>query len=120
ARGPDRGAGDRHDTLAVPDALAAVAAVAAAAADVLELAVGLTDDLRDAPVEHVDLAEVAEHDVVGLEIAMDDPADVRELDREADLREAAQQALERERGAIAGEDLGQRGPGELAHREERQ
>ena len=33
---------------------------------------------RDAPVEHVDLAEVAEHDVRRLEIAMDDAARVRE------------------------------------------
>ena len=52
---------------------------------------------RDAPVEHVDLAEIAEHDVRGLEIAMDDAARVRELDREADVGERAQQALARER-----------------------
>ena len=56
----------------------------------------LADDLRDAPVEHVDLAEVAEHDVGRLEIAVDDAARVRELDREADVDERAQQALARE------------------------
>ena len=53
------------------------------------------DDARDAPVEHVDLAVVAEHDVRRLEIAMDDAARVRELDREADVDERARAAAAR-------------------------
>ena len=40
--------------------------------------------LREPPVEHVDLAEVAEHDVRRLEIAVEHAARVRERDREAD------------------------------------
>ena len=51
----------------------------------------ICDRARDAPVEHVDLAEVAEHDVRRLEIAVDDPFAVCELDREADVGERAEQ-----------------------------
>ena len=47
----------------------------------------LIEHAREPPVEHVDLAEVAEHDVRRLEIAMDDAARVGELDREADVDE---------------------------------
>src|SRR5438128_1612223 len=39
---------------------------------------------RDAPIEHVHLAIVAEHHVRWLEIAMDDAALVREMDSHAD------------------------------------
>ena len=71
---------------------------------------------RDAPVEHVDLAVVAEHDVRGLEIAVHDAARVRELDREADVDERAQQRLERP--AIR-QALGERDAREPLHREVR-
>ena len=43
---------------------------------------------RQAPIEDDDLAEGAEHDVLRLEIAMDDAARVRERDRLADALEA--------------------------------
>jgi hypothetical protein len=49
--------------------------------------VALAIDVRDAPVEHVYLAEIAEHDVVGFEIAMDHTAAMRELDGEAHVGE---------------------------------
>ena len=74
----------------------------------------LAAHLRHAPVEHVGLAEVAEHDVLGLEVAVHDPVRVGELDREAHVRERAQQALQRvgagpraalTRWRIGGEDL---------------
>ena len=43
--------------------------------------VGQTGDLRQAPVEHVHLAEVSEHDVARLQIAVQHAARVREIDR---------------------------------------
>jgi hypothetical protein len=45
---------------------------------VRDVVVGRRCMKRDAPVEDVRLAEVTEHDVVGLEIAVDDAARVRE------------------------------------------
>ena len=76
------------------------------------------DDARDAPVEHVHLAVVAEHDVRRLEIAVDDAARVRELDREAHVDERAQQRAGS--GAPARASLlGERDAGEPLHREER-
>ena len=53
--------------------------------------VGQAVDLRQAPVEHVHLAEVAEHDVARLQVAVQHAARVREVDREARGRERAQQ-----------------------------
>jgi hypothetical protein len=48
----------------------------------------------DAPVHHVDLAQLPDHDVLGLEVAVDDAARVREVDRVAHLHEHAQVPLE--------------------------
>ena len=42
---------------------------------------------RDAPVDEVDLAVAADHHVLGLDVAMDDAAAVRELDGPTHLRE---------------------------------
>ena len=49
------------------------------------------DHLGQAPVEDVHLAEVSEHDVAGLEVAVDDAADVGEVHRVADAREGAEE-----------------------------
>ncbi len=46
------------------------------------------------PVEHVDLAQLADHHVVGLEVAVHHAAPVRELERVADLREDLEVAPE--------------------------
>jgi hypothetical protein len=70
-----------------------VVVLAGARLNIGELAVGLAHHLGDAPVEHRDLPEVSKHDVVRLEIAMNDAPHMRELDREADLGERAQQPL---------------------------
>jgi hypothetical protein len=43
--------------------------------------------LRETPVHHQHLAVVAEHDVLGLQIAVDDALAVREGERVADLLE---------------------------------
>src|SRR3569832_2362984 len=89
------------------------------AVDVVAMDLGdrLADDAREPPIEHVDYAEVAEHHVRGLEIAVDDAARVRELDREADIGERAQQARPRRDRAL--HQLRQRDAGEPLHREER-
>ena len=55
-------------------------------------AVGAADDARDAPVEHVDLAESPSMMFAGLRSRWIDAARVRELDREAHVDERAQQA----------------------------
>ena len=86
----------------------------------------LVDQPREPPVEHVDLAEVAEHHVRGLEVAVDHATAVRVVDGQADRRERGQQlalgvARPRRRRARAQvlEDRVQ-GPAEHApHREER-
>ena len=54
------------------------------------------DDLCEAPVEDVDLAEVAEHDVAGLEVAVDDAARVGEVDGLADAGEGGEELAPRE------------------------
>ena len=89
-----------------------------AARDVAAEGIGLVAavDARDAPVEHVDLAEVTDHDVRRLEIAVHDVMLVRELDGAAHVDERAQQALARPRALR----LRQRHAGEPLHREERQ
>ena len=83
-------------------------------------------DDRDAPVEHEHLAEVAEHDIRRLEIAMDHAADVRELEGEACLGERAEQPLARiatDRVAVAlrdpRQDICERRAGEPFHHEVR-
>ncbi len=80
--------------------------------------------LGQAPVEHVDLAEVAEHDVGGLEIAVEHAARVGEIHRQADGgeggEEAAARELARHLGALlaqAAEDLAERHPAEALHGE---
>jgi hypothetical protein len=93
---------------------------AAERGDIVELDTARRDDdARDAPVEDVDLAEVAEHDVRRLEVAVNDAAGVRELDRETDIDERAQ-VLSPLRGRVGScECRGQRGAGEPLHHEER-
>ena len=76
-----------------------------------------TDHAGQPPIQDVHVTEIAEHDVRGLEIAMDDAARVRELDREADIGERTQQALAR--GDWRARELGERDAGEPLHREER-
>jgi hypothetical protein len=56
-----------------------------------------SDDLGAAPVHHVDLAVAADHDVVGLEVAVHDAAAVRERQRVAHLDEALQDECSRSR-----------------------
>src|SRR5262245_51834762 len=48
---------------------------------------------RDAPVEHVDLAVIAEQYVAGLEIAMHDPFFMGERERATHIDERAEQLL---------------------------
>src|SRR5215207_9105077 len=57
-----------------------------------------------------------EPDVVRLEIAVDDPAPVRLVDRRARLLEDVDDPLERE-AALLGEDVGERAPVEVLHHE---
>ncbi len=77
--------------------------------------VGFVEHAREPPVEHVDLAVLAEHDVRGLEVAMDDAAAVSEGDPAADVDERVQQRLER----IRGESIQQCHAGEPLHDEVR-
>jgi hypothetical protein len=51
--------------------------------------------LRDAPVHHVDLTESADHDVLGLQVAMHHAVRVREGDRLEDPVEHAKPVRER-------------------------
>jgi hypothetical protein len=53
----------------------------------------VADDPCEAPVEHVHLTVVAEHDVRRLEVSVDDVMRVRELDREAYIDERANEPL---------------------------
>ena len=52
-------------------------------------------DAREAPVHHQHFAEVAEHDVLGLQIAMDDAVGVGERHRVGDAQQDAQVLVER-------------------------
>ncbi len=52
------------------------------------------DRLGEPPVDHEGFAEPAEHDVVGLEVAVDDAAAVRVGDRVAGVDQAAEQPAE--------------------------
>ena len=63
-----------------------------------ELAVLLHE--RDAPVEHVDLAELADHDVLRLQIPVNDAAAVRVVDGEAHLSQNAEHLRERRLRAV--------------------
>ena len=84
---------------------------------------------RQAPVHHQHLAELADHEVVGLEIAVHHPAAVGERDRLADAREGVEEAAERPpRGRLEEavgpggavdlvDDRAQGAPAHLFHRE---
>ncbi len=61
----------------------------------LERAVDIADDLRQAPVGHVDFAVAPEQDVARLEVPVDDVARVRVADGAAHLDEHSEQAHER-------------------------
>ena len=81
-------------------------------------------ELGQAPVEDDDLAELAEHHVGGLEIAVDDAALVRELDRQAHALEGREElppGERRRRAAVAEaqglEHLVQGAPAHAAHGE---
>ena len=67
------------------------------------------EDLGQAPIHHLDLAEAAHHDVRRLQVAVDHAAGVRVRHRLADLledRQEAGQAVGRVRAAL--EQVGQR------------
>ena len=79
---------------------------------------------REAPIEEVDLAEVAEHHVARLQVPVDDAARVREVKRLADARERRQQLAPRELPyrvhvplAERGKDLLEGGAAQALHRE---
>jgi hypothetical protein len=72
--------------------------------------------LRQAPVEHVHLAEVADHHVGRLEVTVHDAARVRVVDGEAHLPQEPQQPCPRE--VPGGEDLLQRATRDTLHGEE--
>ena len=87
---------------------------------------GRLDDLRQPPVEHVHLAEIADHDVVGLEVAVDDAARVRELDGETHAGERREQLVarplahgRRDAAVQLADDLFERLAEHAAHREVR-
>ncbi|MFT3770046.1 MAG: hypothetical protein QM820_31850 [Minicystis sp.] len=67
------------------------------------------DAAGQAPVHHQDLAELADHEVVGLEIAVHHAAAVGEGDRLGDAREAVEQAAERPPAGRLDEGAGVRG-----------
>jgi len=75
--------------------------------------------LREPPVDDDGLAELADQHVAGLQIAMDDPPRMRvpqRLGQREDVRQQGQAILE---GARLLDRLGQRAPGDQAHRVER-
>ena len=72
------------------------------------------DPLGQPPVEHDDLAEVAQHDVLALEVAVDDPARMRVGHGVADADERRQQVDQPDRVGLAGGPLLVIGPDRLA------
>ncbi|MFO0844248.1 MAG: hypothetical protein U0797_17935 [Gemmataceae bacterium] len=88
---------------------------------------GRPSALGQSPVQHDDLAEVAEDDVLTFEVAVDDAARVGVGDRVADRNEGVQQGRQVERVGLAGGSLlvergrrlGQRAPLDEAHGVER-
>ena len=88
--------------------------------------VDAVEDLREAPVEDLHFAVLAEHHVRGLEVAVEDPPAVGEVDRLRDLQEDLDEAGDREvrhrlrvAAAERAEDVGERAPADVAHRAER-
>ncbi len=86
--------------------------VAQLALDVVGPDVALAGHLGHAPIQHHRLAELADHDVVGLDVAVDHAARVSESDRLAHVPEGAQQ-LEPLFQRLAGLELA--GQGVAAH-----
>jgi hypothetical protein len=77
------------------------------------------EHLREAPVDHLHLAERADHDVRRLQVAVDHAARVRVAHRLADRLEDRDQPLAVRAGVLAlGEQRRQRAPLDELHREE--
>ncbi len=85
---------------------------------------GLGEDLGEAPVQDLDLAERSEHDVLRLQVPVEDAASVRVGDRAADVGQDLEEAEKRELGPVPGigagrvQHLGQRAAPDELHREE--
>jgi hypothetical protein len=79
---------------------------------------GLDQVFRQAPVEDHGLAEVADHDVAGLQIAMDHPLAVRVRDRLGDRQQVGneREPLVERAGLLDG--VGERAAGDQLHGEE--
>jgi hypothetical protein len=82
--------------------------------------------LREPPVQDLDLAVLAEHDVGRLQVAVEDAARVREVDRLRDLQQDLHEAGEgvagrrlRVASAQPGEDVRERAAAHVPHRAER-
>jgi hypothetical protein len=58
------------------------------------------DELRDAEVGDLDPARFVQQEILGLDVAMNDPLVVRELERLANLRDDAQRLLGRQPSAL--------------------
>ena len=91
-----------------------------------DLPVPALHHLRETPVEDLDLAVLAEHDVRGLEVAMEHAARMREVDRLCDLEQHLHEPRDGVPGdglrvapAQAAEHVGERAAPDVAHRAER-
>jgi len=76
---------------------------------------------RDSPIEHVHFAEIAEHQILRFDVAMNDAALVREIQCETNLRECCEKLAPRNaRPAIAyfGDEHVERAAANAFHREE--
>ncbi len=94
-----------------------------------DLRIAVRDAPSQAPVHHQDLAELADHEVLGLEVAMDDPAAVGVADGLADARERVHEPAKRpprrrlaepfgaRRRVDLGDDLAEGATAHLLHRE---
>ena len=82
---------------------------------------GVVERHRDSPVDHVDLAEVADHHVVRLQVPVQHSPGVGVVDRVADLHEEPQVTLQVRLGQRlafgpeVGQDLGPRAPLDALH-----
>jgi hypothetical protein len=77
------------------------------------------EDPRDPPVHDEDLAERSEHDVRGLEVAVDDAAAVSVGDGLAHLDERSEKLVDGRPLRLVPEDRAERAPGDVAHQDER-
>ena len=73
---------------------------------------------RDAEVGDERVAILVEEDVVRLDVAVHDPAPVRVVERDGDLRGIPRRERGTADGPIAHDDVGQRAAGEVRHDEE--